>query len=72
MKNVQFLSGIPDSVTRKNRLKKIITLLVDNKNDISEAINQDFHGRHPSFTQLADIRQSISHCKHTLKILTSG
>jgi len=66
MKNVQFLSGIPDSVTRKSRLKKIITLLVDNKNDISEAINQDFHGRHPSFTQLADIRQSISHCKHTL------
>ena len=25
MKNVQFFNGIPDSVTRKSRLKRIIT-----------------------------------------------
>lgn len=67
MKYAQFRDGIPDISLRKRRLKKIITLLVDHKNDLSAAINHDFKGRHPSFTQLADIRQSISHCKHTIK-----
>lgn len=67
MKYAHFHDDFPDADLRKSRLKKIINLLVDNKKELSTAINDDFGGRHPSFTQLADIRQSISHCKHTIK-----
>ena len=49
MKNVQFLSGIPDSITRKIRLKKLLLFWLIIKMIFLMQLIRTFHGRHPSF-----------------------
>ena len=45
MKQVQLREGIPSAAVRKDRLQRCINLLVDHKDELSKALEQDFGGR---------------------------
>ena len=51
MKQVQLREGIPSAAVRKDRLQRCIDLLVDHKDELSKALEQDFGGRSPNLTQ---------------------
>lgn len=67
MKQVQLREGIPSAAVRKDRLQRCINLLVDHKDELSKALEQDFGGRSPNLTQLSEIMQGTGHYKHALK-----
>ena len=67
MKQVQLREGIPNAAVRKDRLQRCINLLVDHKDELSKALEQDFGGRSPNLTQLSEIMQGTGHYKHALK-----
>lgn len=69
MKQQQLAEGIPDAATRKDRLQRVINLLVDNKDILSTTLSDDFGGRSPNLTQLSEIMQGSGHYKHAIKNL---
>lgn len=62
-------AGIATLEVRKARLQACIDLLVDNQQDLAEAIRADFGYRHPYSTLLAEVYQSINHFKNAIKQL---
>ena len=69
MKQKQLAEGIPSAAVRKDRLQRCIDLLVDNKDTLPDALNEDYGGRSPNLTQMSEIMQGIAHYKHALKNL---
>lgn len=67
MKKVQLREGMPSAAVRKDRLQRCIDLLVDHKDELSSALEQDFGGRSPNLTQLSEIMQGTGHYKHAIK-----
>ncbi len=55
--------------TRIDRLDRCIALLVDNQDDICEALSADFGCRSKYVTQMTDIMNSVGTLKHTKKHL---
>jgi coniferyl-aldehyde dehydrogenase len=67
LRQAQRADGIPDATTRKNRLQRCIDLLVDNEDDLVNALDQDYGGRSPFLTRMSEILQPIGHLKHAIK-----
>lgn len=59
--------GAVSLATRIDRIDRCIGILVDNKNEISDAVDQDFGCRSPYFTQMSDILTSINTLKFVKK-----
>lgn len=49
---------------RRERIQKVIDLLVDHHQQLAEAMDADFGGRHPGFGLMNDVLGSLSSLKH--------
>jgi coniferyl-aldehyde dehydrogenase len=67
LKKAQREGGFPDANTRKDRLQRCIDLLVENQDDLVNALDEDYGGRSPYLTKMSDIMQPIGHLKHAIK-----
>jgi coniferyl-aldehyde dehydrogenase len=65
------LANLPVSAkARQDRIQKVINLLVNNKDALCNAMNEDFGHRHPTFSLMNDILgsvMSLDHAKTSLK-----
>mgnify|MGYP000625090328 CR=1 FL=1 len=59
--------GSPDWASRKEKLKKLLTLVTKHESEISKAISQDFGNRHEIENQLGDFIVVQAGIKHLLK-----
>lgn len=67
MKQKQLADGIPDAAMRKDRLQRCIDLLVDNREALAQALDEDFGGRSPNLSQMSEVMQGLAHYKHAMK-----
>lgn len=63
-KAAQLRDGAPSAETRIDRINRCISLLVDNRRAIEEALNTDFGARSREATAFTDIAGSIGPLKH--------
>lgn len=56
--------GVVELEVRKQRLQAAIDLLVDHHEELCEAMDADFGGRHPGFSLMNDILGSLGSLKH--------
>jgi coniferyl-aldehyde dehydrogenase len=56
--------GEPSAQKRIERIDRAITLLIDHRSEIQEAVNADFGSRSPEATAFTDIAASIGPLKH--------
>jgi len=56
--------GPPSAATRKDRIDRCLSLLIDHQQDIVSALNADFGCRSASLTRLADIASTVGMLKH--------
>jgi len=67
MKQAQRSAPYPDSATRKDRLQRAINLLVENQDDLVNALDADYGGRSIYVTKLTEVMQPLGHLKHAIK-----
>lgn len=67
LRQAQRAAGIPDASTRRERLQRCIDLLVDNQDDLVNALDQDYGGRSPYLSKLSEVLMPINHLKHAIK-----
>lgn len=66
-KNAFIENGAPDINLRKDRLTRAINLLVENRSELTQAINEDFGNRSQDQSDFTDILSSIDALKHAQK-----
>lgn len=59
--------GIPSAKTRIEWLDRCIAMLVDNENEICDALNEDFGLRSKDMSRFTDVASSIAPLKHAKK-----
>ncbi len=57
-------AGLPSAQTRRERIQRVVDLLVANHKDLTEAINEDFGGRIPAYSVMNDVLGSMVSLKH--------
>lgn len=57
--------GPPAASVRKARIDRCVTLLVDHKEEIVEAVSADFGARSPVLTRMAELAGTIAPLKHS-------
>ena len=67
LRRAQRTGGIPDANTRKERLQRCINLLVENQDDLVNALDEDYGGRSPYLSKMSEILSPIGHLKHAIK-----
>ena len=67
MRAAQLAGGIPSLEQRKARLQKCIDLLVDHKEAITAALDQDYAGRPEQLTLMSEVMMPINHLKFAQK-----
>jgi coniferyl-aldehyde dehydrogenase len=67
LRTAQRAGGIPDVVTRKKRLQQCIDLLVENQDDLVNALDEDYGGRSPYLSKMSDVLMPVGHLKHAIK-----
>lgn len=68
-KNDFEVCGYPDIALRKDRLLRLKQLLLEHKDELAEAINQDFGGRSQDETYLFDIMMPVQYINYCIKHL---
>lgn len=58
--------GIPSMATRKDRLRRLILMLVNNRRKIADSLSEDFDGRSPHTSLLYDILAVCHGIEHTV------
>ena len=67
LRSAQRVAGFPNATVRKERLQRCINLLVENQDDLVNALDQDYGGRSPYLSKMSEILMPISHLKHAIK-----
>jgi coniferyl-aldehyde dehydrogenase len=67
LRKAQRAEGIPTAAVRKERLQRCIDMLVDHQEILVNTLDEDYGGRSPYLTKMADILQPIGHLKHAIK-----
>ncbi len=67
LKKAQRAGGFPNAKTRKDRLQRCIDLLVENQDDLVNALDEDYGGRSPYLSKMSEVLQPIGHLKHAIK-----
>ncbi|MER2220151.1 MAG: aldehyde dehydrogenase family protein, partial [Rhodococcus sp. (in: high G+C Gram-positive bacteria)] len=57
-------AGLPSAQIRRERIQRVVDLLVANHKDLTEAINEDFGGRIPAYSVMNDVLGSMVSLKH--------
>ena len=67
LRQAQRAGGFPGAATRKERMQRCINLLVENQDDLVNALDEDYGGRSPYLSKMSEILQPIVHFKHAIK-----
>lgn len=67
LRRAQRAGGFPDANARKERLQRCINLLVENQDDLVNALDEDYGGRSPYLSKMSEILSPIGHLKHAIK-----